>query len=757
MTVNVKRIFSPLICVAAGLFNFVFMFLNYAKVFSSTGGQSESQAFNAYETLELANSLEELLNYFTKDSSATFLLSIVSALIIGMIVMGIGLLLVGCIGLVRECAGINLFVGMKPEAADRLTAVLMSGLIGIYGFFNVLSATFLIISCMINSYTVSLLGYKISFGLKPGIGMFLLLIFSLAELFALQNVQKKLLAQSQAAKTVYKCSACGEKATASNKFCASCGSPVVAVENVSSDEAVNTSSASTTAEASNDNIKNFDCSVITNFFKDALKRLKSFMKKNNISPKILYAIGGTAFLLIIAIIVLVNIPWPRAATYIVPEKSISYAYSVTDKQTVILSDGESTNSTVEGRIVLSAQALDGKTMAFLSDEDKLFVYCNDELITVGEQVENFKLSAEGTSVAYTNAENELILFTTADKNQKTITDDITLTNTSYYYLSPDGNSVAYVEGDVTDFALYVFSNEKKNEIEENALPLGLSDNAELVYYYSTEKDSVYVQNKDGSPVRLINGNSDLYGSVSLKYNAEHTQILFCYGSNWYISDNGQEKQKISSQSIRQFGDVPVNNRENIVTTPIIDFKEQYFIDSSNTLYYINGKFEAIEVASSVSSFKTTADLSTVYYLDENGELYRGEGYGKEFKMIAEDVSYFEITSDGKKCYYVDYDDTLRYLKKANKSKKIADDVEILCITHDDYAIFMTDYAYANGGTLYFTYNGKEKEHISDDVLKVDVTATSTYYYRSTEEEGIFDVFGAVKKAEFSMITEEVSN
>ncbi len=758
-----KRLFNPLICTFAGLFNFIFMFLNYAAVFASQGSESESHGLSAYESLKfgdesLANILEELLGLFGKDAQATFLLVFVSILLISMIIISIGLLFVGCVGLVRECAGINLLGGIKLPLVNRISKMLMKT----YFVCNIVAAGLLLVSCLINLYTGNIYGYKISLGLRPGIGMFFLLIFAIAEWIVFVKLEKKLLAQSNAVTATYQCSVCGTKATANDKFCSSCGSPVVVIDNASSDETCNTSSANTSTYVPNDNIKNFDYSVITAFFKSVFNKVKNFMKKKNISPKILYIAGGIVLFLIIAIIVLVNIPWPQAATYIVPEKNISHVYSEIDNQTIILSDGESTKSTIDGKITLSAQSLDGKTMALLSDEGTLFVYCNDALMTAGEYVESFKLSAEGTSVAYINDEGELVLYTIDDKKQKSITDELIAEGTSYYYLSPDGNSVAYVEGDMTDFILCVFSDGKRNEIEENALPLGLSDKAELIYYYSVEKDSIYVLNKDESPVKLINGISDSYGSVQLKYNAEHTQILFCTESSWYISDNGQEKQKISSKSITQFGNytafgISVNDSETIVTTPILDFKEQYFVDASNTLYYVNGKFEALEVASSVESFRTTAASSTVYYLGEYGELYRGEGFGKEFEMIADDVDYFVITSDGKKCYYVDYDDTLRYLKKANKSEKIADDIHSLYITHDDYAIFMTDYSYANGGTLYFTYNGKEKERISDDIVKVYATATSTYYYRNADEDGTYDVFGAIKKADFNLVAEEISN
>ncbi len=765
MRVNVKRLLNPMICAVAGLFNFIFMFMNYAAVFASQGSESESHGFSAYEALKfgeesLANILKQLLELFGKEAHATFLLVFVSMLLIIMIILSAGLLLAGCVGLVREFCGINLWGNVNPKLVTRISKSMLK----IYFISNIASAGLLLISCLINLYTGDIYGYKISLGLKPGIGMFFLLIFAVAEWIILLKLEKKFALVHDTAKLTYQCSACGAKAKTTDKFCSMCGASVVAIEPIQNEESNTTNPDENLSDESNDNVKNFDYSVITNFFKKIWNKAKEFMKKKNISPKMLYIAGGIVLFIIIAVIVLVNIPWPQAVTYIIPERDISYVYNETDDQTIIISNGERVKTIIEGKVILSAQSIDGETMALLSEDETLYVYGNGSLITASEYVQNFKLSAEGSAIAYINDEDELVLYTIGDKKSKTITDELVSMDTMCYYLSPDGNSVAYVEGGEEDFVLCVYSGGKRNEVEENAIPFGLSNKAELIYYYNMDNDSIYVLKDDESPIKLVNGISDSYSysSVQFRYNADHTQVLFCSDSNWYISDNGQEKQKISSKTITQFGNyttwgLTASEGQVVTTTPIIDFKEQYFIDSSNTLYYINGKLEALEVADNVESFKTTASSDMVYYLGEYGELYRGEGYGEEFEQIADDVDYFVITSDGKKCYYVDYDDTLRYLKKANKSEKIADDIHSLYMSHDDYALFLTDYSYTNGGTLYSSYNGKEKERISDDVVKLYTTSTSTYYYCNSDEADAYDIYGTVKKIEFNLVAEEISN
>ena len=94
------------------------------------------------------------------------------------------------------------------------------------------------------------------------------------------------------------------------------------------------------------------------------------------------------------------------------------------------------------------------------------------------------------------------------------------------------------------------------------------------------------------------------------------------------------------------------------------------------------------------------------------------------------------------------------MKKENKSKKIAQDVYNLRITHDDYALFLTDYSYASSGTLYESHNGKEKERIAEDVTTLSTTATSASYH--VEDGSAYDIYCAVKKAKFNVVVKDVS-
>lgn len=226
MKFNLKQIYNPLICAMAGLFNFIFMFMNYATVFASIYGQKFSNGFSGYEALKFGDesigaNLEYYLEDFGKDAN-TFLLVIGSILLILMIIISVGLILLGGYGLARELAGINLIPNVEAKDVNRISKLVLN----IYYKISVVQAVFLLGSCLLNLYTGKYDEIKIKLGLKPGIGMFFLLIFAIAEWVVLKKLEKRFADGGDTADIIYKCSACGAKAKSTDKFCNVCGGPI---------------------------------------------------------------------------------------------------------------------------------------------------------------------------------------------------------------------------------------------------------------------------------------------------------------------------------------------------------------------------------------------------------------------------------------------------------------------------------------------------------------------------------------------------
>lgn len=481
-------------------------------------------------------------------------------------------------------------------------------------------------------------------------------------------------------------------------------------------------------------------------------KAREFAKTKNISEKVFTIASAAAAFVIVVVLVLICIPRSDDPIYLIPESNIEAICDEDKEQTIIIANGKNTGKVIDGDYDYIESSLDGKVMLLLADEDRvLYAYYKKSLIKIDENIESCKISAEGTAVAYITSDGELVLYTLKNKKSKTICDELYSTNYSYYHISPDGKSVAYTVDDGDEFTLCVYTGGKEKVIADNAIPYGLSDKAKLVYYYNSEKSAFYVIKSGKDPVKLA---GDLYsfGSVTITFNTDHTQALFIADYKSYITDNGSEKHKISSNTIYQIGQYYISGQ--ITTSSMYDFTEKYFIDSNYKLYYIDKKFETTSIESNVYSLQTTVSGDIIYFLKINGDLYRGKGFGGKCEEIADEVKQFEITSDGKACYYVDDDETLYYLKKSGKSKKVADDVYSIQITHDDRALFITDYSSNEGGTLYSSYNGKSKKLISDEVSSFITTSTCAYYNLHTDEKGVYDIYSATKKAKFSLLLSE---
>ncbi len=464
------------------------------------------------------------------------------------------------------------------------------------------------------------------------------------------------------------------------------------------------------------------------------------------------------------------------------ETSIGYVFNKDDKEIVIFENGKLTASKIDGEPNFAERSLDGNTYAILTLDNTLYVYTKSALTKVSSDVNYFKLSAEGTYIVYDNSDGEVIHYNIkkAEKNKITNTIPPSTSNRDKYSISPDGKTVAYVKGEASnDYALYLYSDGESEKVGELLIPLALTNKAGLLYYYNNEKKNIYVQNKDGEDVKLISDANSSSSNNDMYFTSDNKTVLFTANKSTYICDNGTEKIKISSDKLESIGNMNngwgTNLKSyhsvcllNVCTTSLNDFRELYFLvqdeNSVSSLYYLDRKLETTRIAKKIKGYWAAPESDTVYYLDDSEELFRAKGPNDEKpNSIAEDIksiANIAISFDATECYYVDDDETLRYVKKDGKSKKIADDVySSISMTHDDYLMFIVDYSSStNSGTLYCSHSGKEKTKLDEEV-NLFITASSTSYYMisSGGNKGLLDVYIATKKARFSKLADDVTS
>lgn len=752
MANKLKQSCSYITYIAVAILNFIFMGLGYAVFYASAGSYGSSESLNAYKCMSFGDeSLKNLLDQFMyitgEGSKLTFLGVLIAIMMILMIVVNVVLIVAGIVGLVRVLAKKNLVPHMGKQMLDKSSGIVFTAGAAI----SVVSALFLILMSLCNNYKESLFESTIKAGMRPGVGMYLILVLFVGSWVADLLVFKKLGSKKAAAS--YVCSECGSVASKENAFCGKCGGKVVEVPaEVEGNEA---------SEESADEVTDFNYKMIGVYCKNGYHAFMEFLEKSNVSKKSLKTVGAALGTLIVLLLIVTIIPWPKPSMFNDQKSGYMFAYDDKEDITNILENGKLRDEKIDGS-VYQVSSLDGKTAAIYGNKDKtLYVLTSKGLTKIAEDATVAGYSSYLASIAYTDSEGVLYLYNVAKKNAEKITDKLYTEKSTGCVVSPDGKTILYTKtleqeddngNTETSYALYLNVKGKESKVGNKLVPLGVSDNGKLIYFYSAEKDSVYVQKK-GKEAQKIASETNGY-SIRMMFNADYTEVLY-NANGWYISANGNEKVKLASGALSTIGGIEQHyeifqtNKSTICVIPVDTFVKQYILTESGEFSYINKKYETVKLYDDVSSYLTTASNDTVYVKTKDDSLYRSEGYKSNFKKVADDVESFVITSDGEKCYYTNDDDALMYVKGTGKAKKIADDVDALAITADDHVLFLCEVT-KSGGTLYSSKNGGKKKLISEDV-KDFVVHINIAAYEIAGDNDTSDFYVAVKGVKFKKI------
>ncbi len=392
-------------------------------------------------------------------------------------------------------------------------------------------------------------------------------------------------------------------------------------------------------------------------------------------------------------------------------------------------------------------SLDGNVLALLTDAGDLAVVKGNKLTKVASEVNSFKLSEDGTGIAYIAEEDgdaELFLYNVKTKKAKSVTKNI---YRGSYFVSPDGDSVVFHEkGEDDDEAKVMYSTGKKSTkvASGDVSVLGLSNNGKFIYGYARNDEGetiLYRYNKKGDRDKI-----GAYGGSRVYFNADHTQILYTNEGKSYISRNGKEAVKISSSSAYV---VLPNSSENFSnggdsrTVPTKDLFNKVYSCDGNLWFIRKNADKSVKLANDASSVTLSEDAKLVYYINK-GELkvlkvkHGDNASDKATVLCDEDVSNYIVTSDCKKVYYVNDGSLYAVNGKTGKGKKTIanDDVSsILAINAKDVVY------YAMEGDVYATKGGKGKKVVSDAEY-MENTGNGIVYIAT--EDAIYATNGAKK-------------
>lgn len=459
---------------------------------------------------------------------------------------------------------------------------------------------------------------------------------------------------------------------------------------------------------------------------------------------------------------------PKNSGYIKIKHDIWY-FDQKDKgggtHSFIMVDGEQVGKTVDGKIVGFSDSLDGSVGICLTEESNLYVVTPEKLTLVAGDVTNAALSANGSAVVYCTGARIATVYSVLNGEKMKVADNAV----GGLAISPNGKSVLYTAlrdpqnpSEESSLFFYNYTRNKKMKIGNNAEPIGLSNAGRQIYYVDTAKSSLYVTDTAGNQKKLA-VNVDL--SDSLKFNSKMTQVVFYSENKWYVSVKGSEKQEMGGiipdalsfvyapyNESRSFIKHTVHGVEGIFIARFNRLNDLYYVGWGNVGYLDKG-WNSRVISTKTSTSYLSKGAKRLFYC-EDGTLYIVEEE-KSFEPVSVPtkgkIKSYAVTHNGKAVYYIDQADTLWYQKISGKPKRIAEDVQTVDITHDDYALFCID------DSIFGCKNGKGKKLLVEDGVVRNVKQNVTLLrVQNKNTEGTYDIYAANRGLDFTKIAEAVS-
>ena len=387
-------------------------------------------------------------------------------------------------------------------------------------------------------------------------------------------------------------------------------------------------------------------------------------------------------------------------------------------------------------------SLDGSVAAFLTEKQERYVVDGQRLKKIANDVHHFEISASGKGIAYAQQyvdQYTLTLYSVADRISREITDTLSRLDFS---LSPEGQAVAYYQIQDGQEIVKVHRKGKSHTVTKEAADLvGLSDDGKFVYAVCSKArdQSILCSFTFRGKKQELGGVS----SLSFKFNADHTQLMFYHGGKTYISSNSQEGVLASEYPLYL---VTAPNSQstadkNAITYPVSSLYNHVYTCSDGectSAWLISKKQEkSIKLVSRVSGCTLDSSMKYLYYLHDMKQLRciriaDGKKAGEAYQGIADNVEAYALTSDRKNVYFTESGalysvngrkggDPLQLGQISNGCLPTLNQNNVLYYQHED--------------TLYLCRNGRKSTVVADNIEAVYNSSNSVVYIRA--EDGLY--------------------
>ena len=397
---------------------------------------------------------------------------------------------------------------------------------------------------------------------------------------------------------------------------------------------------------------------------------------------------------------------------------------------------------------------------------------------IADDVLEFELSDSGSGIAYLtdyDSRNDvatLYLYDTASKKATKVTEDAFYDGYSGMMgicISPNGRSVSYItdyDERNEEFTGYIQIDGKSPEkLGKNTFAIAVSDGGRHLYYAKLSDNgySASFHVRSGrNDVRLV---SDASTGQSIMFNKDYSEVLYTVEDRTYIYRTGNsERERVGNQPITRLV-VPrgtqtggTSGLASITVYGLRNFNS--FVALTNEgLVHINSKLESNRISSSSDYGRyavISSDGKTLLFINNNGHLSAIDPTkpGAERREVAKNVTSYVATSDAKTIYYINDDDELYCVKGNGAPTKISDDASRMVLSYNGSRLFfLVDYRSNRGGELYTSNNGGRRMGIpgADETMSLWVTPANVFYINRDDE-----VFRSNGNDNFSLFEQDVS-
>ena len=356
---------------------------------------------------------------------------------------------------------------------------------------------------------------------------------------------------------------------------------------------------------------------------------------------------------------------------------------------------------------------------FVNNDGELCVITAKGIDVVADDVGQYQLSANGAALLYITEDYDVCWYDVKKKSSTTL--ETGEDGAQLGQPAPDGSAAVFTLYDGGDYEGFTCgSNKKPVSMGEGLVPFAISNKGSYVYYLKVKSGSssgtLYVSKSGkGEGEKLA---SD-YNMNSVLFNKDATQMMFNNDGKTYLTVKGGEKNKVFSSTVYSMfaPDYTVGSSAGGVV-PVSDLRGQTYYTSGG-VYFLDSKGESKKITSDFDGFALSESGSNLIYL-KKGDLVKVTNLAKgtEEDLTDEgDILSFQAAGDLSVVYYLNRDGELYYQKGSGKPVEVGDDVDsFLMVPNSKTCAGISD------GQLFVTTGGKSTgtPHDLDDVTNFGV-------------------------------------